>query len=174
MQTIFSIGHSNIPFESFFALLQKHQIEVIADVRSHPFSKYSTQFNFDELPKRLKSAGVKYVYLGSELGGMPKERHLYDEDGDLDHIKVRRSERFKSGLLRLQQGAGRYTIALMCGEEDPTNCHRRNLIGPALADAGIDLKHIRNTGEVMTEQDFRVKNDTRTAIQLGLFDRFTS
>ena len=41
---IFTIGHSNHDEQTFVDLLQQHRIDVVADVRSQPYSKYTTQF----------------------------------------------------------------------------------------------------------------------------------
>ena len=37
---LFTIGHSNLSLEDFIALLQKYEVTAIADVRSHPYSRY--------------------------------------------------------------------------------------------------------------------------------------
>ena len=46
---LWSIGHSNHPIERFLALLRQHAIATLADVRTAPYSRYSPQFNRDEL-----------------------------------------------------------------------------------------------------------------------------
>ena len=40
--------------------------------------------------------------------------------------------RFRDGLSRLLDGTLQWRVALMCSEEDPTDCHRRRLITRAL------------------------------------------
>ncbi|MGD1875609.1 MAG: DUF488 family protein [Mastigocoleus sp.] len=42
---LFTIGHSNHTIEAFITLLKKHEITAIADVRSHPYSRYLEHFN---------------------------------------------------------------------------------------------------------------------------------
>src|SRR3989442_15928815 len=44
-QTVFTIGHSNLEFARFVALLKQHDIQAVADVRSSPYSQYNPQFN---------------------------------------------------------------------------------------------------------------------------------
>ncbi len=46
---LWSIGHSNHPIERFLTLLRQHAIAMLADVRTAPYSRYSPQFNRDEL-----------------------------------------------------------------------------------------------------------------------------
>jgi hypothetical protein len=59
----------------------------------------------------------------------------------------------------------------MCGEEDPTNCHRRLLVGRVLRDRGVEVMHIRGDGRVQSEEEVAVEEDFRkTRGQLTLFD----
>jgi uncharacterized protein (DUF488 family) len=51
---IYTIGHSNIDLEKFFAMLKG--IEILVDARSEPYSKYVPQFNSDILKKQLEKA----------------------------------------------------------------------------------------------------------------------
>ena len=37
--TVYTVGHSNVPLESFLALLWRHGIQSLADVRSAPHSR---------------------------------------------------------------------------------------------------------------------------------------
>src|ERR1700730_12528224 len=78
---LFTVGHSNHALEEFLRILGEHRIEVLVDTRSHPYSKYVAHFNREELGAALKQAGVKYLYLGRELGGRPDEEEYFDADG---------------------------------------------------------------------------------------------
>ena len=42
---IFTVGHSNHSLDMFIDLLKSHKIDVVVDVRSKPFSRFSPQFN---------------------------------------------------------------------------------------------------------------------------------
>ena len=65
---ILTVGHSTHPIDRFIALLQRHGVTAIADVRSQPFSRYAPQFNKAELTASLRQSGIQYVFLGKELG----------------------------------------------------------------------------------------------------------
>ena len=67
-RVVYTIGHSNHSEETFLGLLRSHRIEVIADVRSRPYSQYSPQFDREALKASLRRAGIDYVFLGDELG----------------------------------------------------------------------------------------------------------
>ncbi|MCY3925114.1 MAG: DUF488 domain-containing protein [bacterium] len=129
----------------FVGLLQGAGVEVVADVRSLPFSAFAGQFNRVPLRRSLEGAGLDYVFLGRELGGRPAEAEMYDEQGRVRYDAVAATARFEAGLARLVAGARRYRVALMCSEEDPAECHRSLLVGEALRRAGlpVSLRHIR-------------------------------
>ena len=64
---IYTIGHSTHELTEFIHLLQLHDVESVADVRSQPYSRLE-HFRQDNLKAQLTSAGVDYVFLGRELG----------------------------------------------------------------------------------------------------------
>lgn len=168
---LYTVGHSNVPIDKFIELLKQHEIGVVVDVRSHPFSKYATHFNYDAIQPALKGAAIKYLYLGKELGGMPKNRDFYDRDGNLVYARVAESPEFQTALERLVRGAKTHTIALMCGEENPAGCHRRHLLGPALKRQNLELLHIRAGGQVQSESDLAMmEKPDEDSQQLSLFD----
>jgi len=153
--TVYTVGHSNQTTESFLDLLHQHAIEVLVDVRSAPYSRFVPQFNQRELQTTVRSAGFLYVYLGRELGGRPDPgSHLIDEAGHAIYGLIAETDDFNTGLHRLREGIDRYRVALMCSEEDPTDCHRRLLVSRVLIlDHGIDVLHIRGDGRLDTEDD---------------------
>lgn len=67
-RTIFTIGHSNTGIESLVGLLRQHGITVVADVRSQPYSRFLPHFSREPLKISLQDAGIRYVFLGRELG----------------------------------------------------------------------------------------------------------
>jgi uncharacterized protein (DUF488 family) len=151
--TIFTIGHSNQPTEAFLDLLRQHAIDVVVDVRSSPFSRFVPQFNKRELQTAVREAGFQYVYLGRELGGRPDpDSDLIDDEGHALYGLIAETDEFLSGITRLREGISRYRVAMMCSEEDPTDCHRRLLVSRVLIlDHGIDVLHIRGDGRIDTE-----------------------
>jgi len=147
-----SIGHSNHRIEHFLELLTRAGIEVVADVRSQPRSRFSPQFSGPGLQGRLRQAGIRYLALGEALGGRPAEPSLYDPEGRVRYDRVAQLPRFVAGLERLVGGCSRYRVAILCAEENPAACHRRLLIGRALAlRGGVEMHHLRGDGSVSTE-----------------------
>ncbi len=167
---ILSIGHSNQSLEAFLGLLRLHQIEVLVDARSHPYSKHAPHFDARPLKEAVKASGIKYLYLGKELGGRPAGAEFYDADGHVLYGRVAQSPLFLEGIRRLEEGAQKYRIALMCSEENPTSCHRRLLIGRVLAARGLTLDHIRGDGRIQAEMELANTEGTQQGgEQPGLF-----
>lgn len=145
--TIFTIGHSTHDAEAFLALLRQHRIEAVADVRSSPFSRFNPQFNREVLEQWLKSASIRYVFLGRELGARSEDRSCY-RDGRVQYACLAKTPLFQSGLERVIQGFARYRIALMCAEKEPLDCHRTLLVAKALVERDVPVQHIHADGHL--------------------------
>jgi len=171
---LFSVGHSNQELPRFVALLRGAGIAAVADVRSSPYSRRLPQFNREPLRNALKDIGIVYVFLGDLLGGRPEDRGLYDSEGRVDYERVRETADFRRGLTRLLRGLERHTVAMLCGEDDPLDCHRGLMITPALKGFGPPPLHLRKDGSVETTEamERRLLRETGTAAreEVPLFD----
>jgi uncharacterized protein (DUF488 family) len=155
-RTLFTVGHSNHTLEQFLQLLHMYGIEVLVDTRSHPYSKYVAHFNREELHATLKEAGVKYLFMGRELGGRPDEDEYFDADGHVLYYRVAQSALFLEGIQRLEAGSRQYRVALLCSEEDPAVCHRHLLVGRVLVERGGKVQHIRGDGALQDYSEMKV------------------
>jgi uncharacterized protein (DUF488 family) len=159
MSSFFTLGHSNHDLSAWLALVRQHGVEVVVDTRSSPYSKYVPQFDKEIMQRSLEEAGVRYLFLGAELGGRPANPAYYDAAGHVLYSRLRDDDRFQAGIARLETGMERFRVALVCGEEDPAHCHRRLLIGRVLTERGHAMLHIRGDG--------RVESDETVAAQAG-------
>jgi uncharacterized protein (DUF488 family) len=150
--TVFTIGHSTHRQERFIDLLVKHGITALCDVRSKPYSRVNPQFNREELKQALKERCIAYVFLGKELGARSEDPTCY-ENGKVQYDRLAHTELFQRGIQRVQEGIQKYTIALMCAEKEPLECHRTILVARHLTALGIDIQHIHATGRVESHQD---------------------
>lgn len=144
---VYTIGHSNHPFEVFLDLMRLHSIEVVADVRSTPFSRFNPQFSRGEIEPGLKAHAIRYVYLGRELGARPDDPSCY-EGGRAVYARIARTSLFQAGVERVIRGANEFRLALMCAEKDPLECHRTLLVTRALVDRGLRVTHILADGSL--------------------------
>jgi uncharacterized protein (DUF488 family) len=149
---VWTVGHSNRPADELVELLRGQEIEVLADVRSQPYSRHNPQFRRENLRASVEQAGLRYAFLGTELGGRPPEPEFYDAKGHARYDLVVQTERFQAGLERLLTGAATYRVAIMCSEEDPSRCHRRLLVTRTLTGRGVEVRHLRGNGSVISEE----------------------
>ena len=148
---VFTIGHSTHSAEAFLALLRQHGVNAVADVRSSPFSRFNPQFNREVLEGILKSNSFYYVFLGKELGARTEDRSCY-EGGRVKYGRLASTPLFQSGIDRVQRGAERFRIALMCAEREPLECHRTLLVAKALAERGVPVVHIHSDGHLESHE----------------------
>ena len=145
MPTIYTAGHSNHKLEDFLALLRQHGIQLLADVRSSPYSRYVPQANRETLARALEADGIAYRWLGDRLGGKP-------EGAVADYDEMRASHSFQQGLADLLALGAERRTAIMCSEGDHRQCHRHKLITPALLDQGVRVLHIQPDGTLVDEE----------------------
>jgi uncharacterized protein (DUF488 family) len=169
--TLWTIGHSNHPLELFCGLLAKHDIQTIVDVRSSPYSRYASQFNREPLAAALEGRGIHYLFLGDQIGGRVEDERLLDDEGRVFYGRLAESKAFGRGIERLVAVLEHSRAAILCGEENPANCHRRLLIGRVLGDRGVEIVHLRGDGRAETEAELAAAETFRkTKGQLNLFD----
>jgi len=148
---LFTIGHSNHSWERFLELLRLHRIEALGDVRSSPYSTRLPQFNRELIELALRGTGIRYVFLGEELGARRSERECY-VDGVARYDRVACTPAFRAGLERAKTGMHRFRLALMCAEKDPLECHRTILVCRHLRDVA-PIHHILANGTLESHAD---------------------
>jgi uncharacterized protein (DUF488 family) len=146
---VLTIGHSTHSAEAFIALLRMHGVDAVGDVRSSPFSRFKPHFNRELLERDLRVNGIRYIFLGRELGARPEDPSCYAH-GRVQYARLAQTELFQSGLDRVMQGAARFRVALMCAEKEPLECHRTLLVARALVARGQPVLHIHADGRLET------------------------
>ena len=160
---VFTIGHSTHSIDALLKLLSAHHIEAVADVRSAPYSRFNPQFNRKEFQTALSDIGVRYVFLGKELGARSDDAACYTGD-KVQYDRLAKTTLFQSGLNRILEGAKSYRIAMMCAEKDPLECHRTILVARELLRRGVDVTHILADGSTETHMN----SIDRLVSELGL------
>jgi len=151
-RAIFTIGHSNHSIEHFLNLLNRHGIEAVADVRSSPYSRFNPQYNRENLRESLEAAGIRYVFLGKELGARSEDPSCY-RDNRVQYDLLAKTPLFQSGIERVLEGADKYRIALMCAETEPLACHRTILVARELEKQDVEIRHTMADGSLETHAD---------------------
>ena len=176
---LYTIGHSNILASRLIDLLKQHDIRILVDVRSSPYSQYSPQFNRENLKKTVMEAGLEYKFAGEFLGGRPKDPSCYKNqqvpDGKAEYLQlvdyptVMTKDWFKKGINRLIEISREGRTAILCSEENPAHCHRHHLIGKYLLQTGVKVWHIRGDGNMVKAEQIPDLSNEPPAEQMQLF-----
>ncbi len=132
---IYSIGYQGSNIERITQILERHQIELLIDVRTNPFSKYYEDFNLSLLKKRF---GKNHLWYGKSLGDKEEVSEVVRVGG------------INSLMEKVREGK---IICLMCMEADPEKCHRKFLLARRFREMfDIKVLHLDNkTGDILNE-----------------------
>jgi uncharacterized protein (DUF488 family) len=144
---LYTIGHSNHDIDTFITLLKQHGVTALADVRSTPYSRYMPHFCQKPLKAALEKAGIRYVFLGRELGARPDDESCYVE-GKALYERIAATDSFARGLDRVATGSQKFDVALMCAEKDPLTCHRAVLVCQHIKQFPLEINHILSHGDL--------------------------
>lgn len=136
---IYTIGYGGRSRAKFLELLNRYKIDILVDVRRWPNSKV-VDFKQHLMEEWLKDASIKYVWLGSKLGGFRKggyEKYMAEAE-------------FREGVKELLEAATQNRVCLMCLEVSPKGCHRR-YIAKYLNKLGVRVRHIISGEKVVDE-----------------------
>lgn len=122
---VFTVGYQGRSLEELLALVRRHRIEQVLDVRDNPAS-LKAGFAEEDLRQALGAVGVGYESLPG-LGCDREARHTLWGGGDrgpfLESYRRRLRER-PEALADLAARAGTTTTLILCLERDATACHR--------------------------------------------------
>lgn len=150
--SLYSIGYGGRKIEEFTSLIKRYGIKFLVDLRSKPYSRYNTEFSQKNLKAILHDNGIKYIFMGDSLGGMPSDFSCYT-DGYVDYGKVQEKGFYKKGIERLLVASEKkIPVVLMCSEKKPHECHRSKLVGETLSKNNIEINHIDETGELVSQR----------------------
>jgi hypothetical protein len=139
-------------------MIKTHRVNCIVDVRSIAASRFNPQYNKKALQDSLAKNNVLYMHFEKEFGARQTNPEVLNDAGQVDFEKVKQSKEFQNGVSRLKDGIGKgYTIALMCAEAEPLDCHRFGMITPALKESGFDVKHILKDNSLISTDVLEVQ-----------------
>jgi uncharacterized protein (DUF488 family) len=149
--TLFTIGHSTRSMDDLMALLHRHGIRRLVDVRRYPGSRRHPQFNREAMTLSLEAGGIEYRH-APELGGRRDAANEDSPNQGLRNASFRAyadymgTPDFQAALDALVAEAADRPVAILCAEAVPWRCHR-NLISDAVAARGVEVRHIVGDGE---------------------------
>jgi uncharacterized protein (DUF488 family) len=171
-----------IDIEKMFKTLKELNVTHLIDVRSMPYSKQYPQCNADNLKVAGKHFSISYGHipeLGAKASPMqdvfskasdiffedifpitksnrPENTELFEYEEIVDFKKFRTDEYFSEGIKRIKIAYDNsYTLALMCSEKRPIDCHRFFLVSKKIEEKfgdWIEVVHItkNKNGEIVT------------------------
>jgi uncharacterized protein (DUF488 family) len=148
---LFTIGHSTHSAEEFVALIQQHEIGLLADIRRFPGSRKYPHFNRENLESILLQAGIEYRWLEALGGRRNKAKNIAVDNSGLRNASFKnyadymQTPEFRAALEELLALAKHKRTAYMCSESVFWRCHRR-LVSDYLLGLGHAVWHIMPTG----------------------------
>lgn len=144
---VFTIGYEGTSPREFLSKLRMAGVTTVVDVRELPLSR-KHGFSKTALSEALAAAGIGYVHM-RELG-CPKEiRVRYRNDRDwaaytsafLKYLGTQ-----ETSVTELAALCGTTSVALLCYEADPAQCHRTYVARAVVRAGGGPVAHIRAPG----------------------------
>lgn len=172
--TLFQNG-TNIDIEKMFKTLKKFNVSHLVDVRTVPYSRQYPQCNANNLKIAGVHFSISYIHI-PELGAKasptqdvfsnasdiffedifpisksnrPENTEINANDKIVDFMKFRNDENFLNGIKRIETAYNRnYSLAIMCSEKRPIDCHRYFFISKKIEQKfgdWIEIKHLVNS-----------------------------
>ena len=146
---LWTIGHSTRSLDEFIALLERNDIEALADVRHYPGSRKYPHFNVEPLRHSLHDIGIAYEPF-TELGGRRKVQPDspntgWRNDAFRGYADYMQTDAFRAGIERLKALATGKRTAIMCAEAVWWRCHR-GLVSDVFKLNGTRVLHIMGPG----------------------------
>ena len=146
---VYTIGHSTRDWAEFVALLNRHGIVHLVDVRTMPGSRRYPHFDREAMMPALAAAGIEYEHAPA-LGGRRRARPGAPKTGwrnasfagYADHMST---PEFGTAIASLIRTAAEQPTTIMCSEAVHWRCHRA-LVADALVGLGVDVQHIMDAG----------------------------
>lgn len=143
----YTIGYDKRELKDFSEILKEYGINCVVDIRAMR-NDISGVYNGDNIKNFLNKLGIYYIPMGKEF-----DLRNYEFDGN-DFEKVRSSEKFINGILRIENGIKKgFKIAVMGIEKEPICCNRGVIIAYVLKNRGIRLEHIINKESLKNQSD---------------------
>jgi uncharacterized protein (DUF488 family) len=124
----FTIGYTGKKTEDIMALLKKHEIRTLVDIRQNPISMYRPDLSKNNLARLLQREGICYSHT-PELGVPRDIRAKAIETGSRTVIWTWYDRTVIPEFVNLHtfMNGFEHPVALMCTELDPHECHRHRL-----------------------------------------------
>ena len=141
---LYTVGYQGRTIEDLVALLLRHGIKRLIDVRRDAWSR-NPDYTGSRLRTAVETAGIEYLHL-PQLG-VPKEIRADASSAEttrrvLDWYENEYLPDMPDDVARLADIVKTSPAALMCYEAKPSDCHRGRLAPLIARLAGLPLMHL--------------------------------
>jgi uncharacterized protein (DUF488 family) len=133
---LLTIGYQGSTPESLFATLRAAEARVLIDVRAVPWSRRA-DFTKAALAEAAAAAGLRYVHLAGL--GNPAKTDPTGGPGMAAHLASPAGRAALESAAALMADSGG-SVALMCMERDPAQCHRSAVAAALSALTGATVR----------------------------------
>lgn len=147
--TLWTVGHSTLPWAVFVGMLRKAGIGTLVDVRLLAGSRRHPQFNGDAMARELLDAGIAYVPM-RDLGGRRQPRQdspptAWRNPAFRGYAGYMQTDAYLQARRRLAMLAAGTPTAVLCAEALWRQCHRGLIADDFKAD-GWTVLHLQASG----------------------------
>jgi hypothetical protein len=180
---------SGIDIEAMFHVLQVLNVTHLVDVRSVPYSRNYPQCNADNLKGAGSFYSIPYLHV-PELGAKadpsqdvfsraseiffedifpisksnrPENTALLADERIVDFQKFRNSDLFSDGIGRIKTAYEKnYTLAIMCSEKSPVDCHRYFFVSKRIEQTLGDWVQVEHVVAPLGDVPYTISNEEVT------------
>ncbi len=125
---LYTVGYEGRDISGFVALLARHRVDELIDVRLTPSSR-KPGFSKTRLSEALADAGIAYRHL-RELGNPRENREGFRrrQQAAFDTYREHLGNGSRDAVDAVIDAAQQRSVALLCFERDATTCHRHIIV----------------------------------------------
>ena len=125
---LYTVGYEGRDISGFVALLARHRVDELIDVRLTPSSR-KPGFSKTRLSEALADAGIAYRHL-RELGNPRENREGFRrrQQAAFDTYREHLGNGSRDAVDAVVDAAQQRSVALLCFERDATTCHRHIIV----------------------------------------------
>ena len=152
---VYTLGVGALFVERLARCLEAREVEYVIDIRSPPHGFHRPELFPEPLEAFLGARQTRYLNLAEDLGDRPRDVSLLGAKGQIDYRRYRSRPGAARGLERIMRAWEMGCRVCVLGRHpDPVQSHRARLVGHALFERGVQVRHLVTMGDrLMTHEE---------------------